>query len=634
MKKGQPPQHSKKTLRVPPQSPPISLSSSASISPNLQKLPSEQIFGQKMHKSRASPSPKRLLTSSNRSHLIRQPSQVSQVSQVTQQKQESSTPKSSVKPHETASSSGQHNQNIKLNKLNSNISSSKKQQQQQSFQQQSFQSQQKQQTSQQQQKKKKQQQPNIQRPILSSASNNRNSNNNFNSLKFDPTANLPPVHSPDFHYIFERKLEICSKPLLLQKHYNETLRLKKYEDPELNSDSKLSSSLEEIRLKTLNLNHILQLFNENSSELKDDEKKMIINMVMKNILRLLRNINPNLLFSEESLILPDPEWPHLEIVYLILIQMQVNFPNLLKYDFCRSFFTVFNSSDENERNELIHFFIEYIKVRSEYRNDLMKDLTNLLNMHIELSDRPFVVLTVLPIFKEICMLSEQLNFGEYDKEIKTSIIPLLRDKYSFYFIPLIDDILSYYSDENPQNARLIVEYLLKYWPQTSTTKQSNYTTFLAEMLHELNQEDLRHFLRPVLKLFESEIVSTSPKLAESSLTNLEQIIESFGEEANETILEIMIPPIMKSVNDHWWDGIREEAKQIMTNFFEKHDIKVLKNVAVNSLRKSNDEIHSKYNGWNEIFKAAKQNDSEISNSIDEKEKQLEILFGTGNGIIG
>ena len=42
------------------------------------------------------------------------------------------------------------------------------------------------------------------------------------------------------------------------------------------------------------------------------------------------------------------------------------------------------------------------------------------------------------------------------------------------------------------------------------------------------------------------------------------------------------------------------------------------------MRKSNDEMRSKYNGWNEIIQAAQQNDSEISNVADEKEKQIEM----------
>ncbi|KAK8860537.1 hypothetical protein M9Y10_012202 [Tritrichomonas musculus] len=674
MKKVQPPSQSrprgtnsprsKTPLRVPPQSSSvssasISSSSSAQISPYLQKLPSEQFFGQKVHKPRSGTSPKRILTPSNRAHQIKQPNQGNQITQANQPKPDATSTKASTRP-KTASGSGQNNQNLNLNKLNPNIniSSGKKQQQQQQQpsppqkpqqkqQSQSQQSQQPPQQSQPIQKKKKQQQPNIQRPVPSSKSGNRNSNNRCRSPKFDPTANLPPTHSPEFHYIFEKKLEICSKPLLLQNYYYETQRMKKEsknsntpnsntnEDLDIGGNTKLVSLLEEIRLKTLNLTHILRLVNENSSKLKDEEQDMIIDMIMNNILRPLRYTNPNLIFAEVPQILPDPEWPHLDLIYLILSQMQANFPMLLTYDFCKALYPVFNSSDINERIELIHFFKEYINVHYEYRKEMMNDLTNLLSMHIELSDRPFVVWTILPIFKEICALSEQLNYNEYDKEIRTTIIPLLRDKYAFYFFPLINDLLSYYSDGRPRNAKFIVEYLLKYWPQTSTTKQSNYTTFLAEMLHKLNPDDLRQFLKPVFKIFASEIISSSPKLAESSLTvwlipDLEHIIESFSAEATESILEIMVPSIMRSANDHWWDGIRDIAMLIMTKILAKHDINILKEVAVNSMRKSNDEMRSKYNGWNEIIQAAQQNDSEISNVADEKEKQIETLFGNGN----
>ena len=483
------------------------------------------------------------------------------------------------------------------------------------------------------QRRTKVQQPSIQRPIPSQRSNNGKSPRCF-SPKFDPSSNFPSINSHEFHYFLEKKLEICSRPLILTKYFE---NLEPNPNPNLpindkatkpNTQNKNGITIEDVQLKTLILTQILKLVTEHSNHIKDEEQDMIIDMIMSNILRPQRYVNPNLLFSEVPQILPDPEWQHLDLVYLILAQMQSNLPFLLTHAFCKALFPVMNSAETNERIEIINFFKEYVNIHVESRKELMSELTQVLNMHIELSDRPFAVWTILPIFKEICDLSEMPNYYEYDHEIKTSIIPLLRDKYAFFVFPLLNSILLYYTEKQTKNARYVLEYVLKYWPHTSTTKQSNYTVFLAEMLHKLSPDDLRHFLKPVFTLFANEIISTSPKLAESSLTiwlipELEKRIEAESNDVQDAVLELIVPSIMKSANDHWWEGIRDIAMVIMSTILAKHNLEMLKDVSVVSEKKKNQMLKTKHDQWNEILEMAKNNDAVIEQSV---ENHLNRLF--------
>ena len=454
---------------------------------------------------------------------------------------------------------------------------------------------------------KKKNQPNIQKPVPGTSKSNIR---NPIKPKFDPYANLPATHSPDFKYILEKKLEICSNLVLSNRKYSKN-------PVDIMED-------EQVKMKTMNLSHILRLVAENAMKLTDEEQDMIVDMICSNIMRPLRYTNPQLLFAEVPQILPDPEWPHLDFVYLILYHLQLRLPTLLTYHFVRALFPILNSSDINERVELIRFIKEFANFHLDLHDTMIKDFSQILDMHIELSDRPFAVWTILPIFKMICDISA--DYGRYDREVRKSIVPLLKDKYAFYFFPLVNEILFFYTEGCPSNARHVVEYLLQYWPKTSITKQSSYTTLLAEMLHKLSNEDLNHFLEPVFKLFADEIVSTSPKLAESSLTvwlipDLEEVINKHPEK----VLEIMVPSIMKSANGHWWDGIRDIGMLIMSKILAKHDLEVLKEVTVTSLKNNCEELRSKYDKWTQICNAAQENNINVSEAMD----KVEELFSPG-----
>ncbi|OHT05262.1 hypothetical protein TRFO_27085 [Tritrichomonas foetus] len=479
----------------------------------------------------------------------------------------------------------------------------------------------------------KKKQPSIQKPVC----NTRGSNRSNPKTKFDPNKLLPATNNPDFHYIFKKKIELCSKQVI--QNYPPNIPSTKNDQNngqfnyQVNAQNNIISKpcepsaaaqyLEDVRLKFINLTHILRVVTESANKLKDEEQDMIVEMIIANVLRPLKYVDPNLLFAEVPQILPDPNWQHLDFVYLILNQLQAQLPTLLTYYFVKMLFPVLNSSDVNERIELIHFFKEFINCHFECHNQMAYDLAKIVRMHNELSDRPFAVWTILPILKYI------FDIGGYDKYsgiIVNTIVPLLRDKYSFYFYPMIYDMLYFYSEKSPPNAKFVVDYLFKYWPHTSITKQSSYTSLLAEMLHKLSPQDLNTYLIPVFRLFANEVVSTSPKLAESSLSvwlipDLEKVIDEHPGD----VLEIMVPSIMKSANGHWWEGIRDIGKLVMSKILSKHDLSILKEITVTSVKKSNSEMINRYDRWSQIVNAAQANNYSVGDTMS----KVEELFGEG-----
>ncbi|OHS95117.1 hypothetical protein TRFO_38669 [Tritrichomonas foetus] len=404
---------------------------------------------------------------------------------------------------------------------------------------------------------------------------------------------MPPIGSPEFHQAFKEKIETCNI-------------ICEFKDLET----------EPIKEKMTAMAQLLYLISEDVEsihKLTEEELDEYVNMIKKNIFRPMKNVEAKVLFCEVLPPLFDPRWLHLDIIYLMLYRVHFCIPNskYFDYNFIKSLYPLCNSSDSNERIEIIHFFKAYVNRHEKMTSKIANDLANIFLIHCEMQDRPFQVWTALNILTAIIELSDDPD--SFDPIIQKSVVPLIKDKFSFYFTSYLIDLLNLFTDGKPKNSKIVILEILKYWPKTSVSKQGMYTTFLAETLHKLDDNDIKSLIKPIFKIFANEVVSSSPKLVESSLgiwvvPELDPIIEKYSDE----VLAILVPPIMKTVSEHWFDGVKDIAMLTMSTILARNDINYLKDVAVLSIQEKEDMARNTYQGWSLIAVQASENDENVS----------------------
>lgn len=392
---------------------------------------------------------------------------------------------------------------------------------------------------------------------------------------------------------------------------------------DLTKDNTLSTK------KKVALSTLLALISSDTTTIKLFNKEEIdsyIQMVKSNIFRPIKNVDANVLFYDELPDLSDPKWPHIELSYLILERIIHCLPELeyFNYDFIRSLYPILGSPDEKERNELIHVFKEFILKHDECSEKIGKDLSNIFLMHTETQQKPFEVWTSLQIFLVLCKLSYDRE--KYYKLIEQSVLPLIKDKFTFYFNSHLTDVLSFYADGSHENAKKVIEQILRYWPKTNIQKMNLYTNFLSENLNKLSQDDLKQFIQPIFKLFSEECTSDSTELAENSLSiiskpELEEIINNNSDE----IHKIMIPSIMSAVTDHWWSGVRDKGTVSIATVIGNKSMEYVKDIAVNSVNINENGDQKSYNDWMKIMSSASANYSDIKSDIEKSKIKNEFV---------
>lgn len=412
----------------------------------------------------------------------------------------------------------------------------------------------------------------------------------------------------EFHKDFLEHIEICNHLFTPQEVQTESEKFSK----------KLSS-----------LTHLLSLIAEDVTAINKftpEELELYIGMIKRNIFRPISYPEATNLFYDVYPAVFEPTWPHLDLIYLSLYRIHFCLPqsNHFDYTFIKSLYPLLGSGDSNERVELISFFKAYISRHPDLVDKIINDLSNIFLVHIDTQQKPFHVWTSLPIFLAICDIDNDPQ--KYHKLIQKSVVPLIKDKFSFYFNSFLSDVLNFYTEGYPENAKIVVKEILKYWPKTSTTKISTYTTYLAEILHHLDPEDLNDLIKPIFKLFATQVLAYSPKIAESALSiwaipQLESVIDSHNDE----ILSIMVPSIMKALSEHWFDGVKDSAMLAMSSIMSKNDMSRIKELTIQAIHDNEEKLQDTYKQWTILTTVASENDPEIDASEEMRKIDQEFV---------
>jgi hypothetical protein len=399
-----------------------------------------------------------------------------------------------------------------------------------------------------------------------------------------PPAPLPQPGTAHFHDEFTQKIEACTKICAFRD---------------------MAQEREAIELKFAALNELAAVIadeNEDKALLTDDELFRLFELIESNLWPNSRRMAAGHLYVGGPPLMRDKSWRHMDVIYLLLLRLSRLrvAQELFHQRFVTQLFDLFTTPDMTERQQLVLFFKRYLVFHPADHTFVFKKLCDMIRLHIETQDRPFEVLTALPIVHAILEHSNEPAVS-YRSTFETTFLPLLRDKYLEFFYADLSNVLEIFTDRNPENVAKVVRQVLSHWPRTRVAKMCILSVFVIDWIPRLAKDDQKVLLLPMLRIIAENCNSPSPKLAVASLAFfLAPEFDDLMISHSKLMIEVLVPGLLMAAQDNWESTIRERAVLALA-IVEKFDTKHFR--AVSSQFADDVDCRSKKSQWEAVINA-------------------------------
>ncbi|ORY96675.1 protein phosphatase 2A regulatory B subunit [Syncephalastrum racemosum] len=293
------------------------------------------------------------------------------------------------------------------------------------------------------------------------------------------------------------------------------------------------------------------------------DKSLYPDMIHMLTVNLFRTIPPSttgeVLDTEEDEPVLETSWPHLHLVYEILLCF-VESPDFdvtlarkyMDQRFINQLLELFDSADPRERDFLktvLHrIYGKFLNLRAYIR----KSINHIFFHFLYENERFHGVGELLEILGSI-INGFALPLKEEHKVFLTRVlIPLHKSASLPSFYPQLDYCVVQFLEKDPSLTVEVVQGLLRYWPKTSSNKEIIFLTELENILDVTENAEFTQIMTPLFQRLALCVSSPQFQVAERALLywNNEYILNLICEHAD-TIMPIMFPPLYRHSKAHW-----------------------------------------------------------------------------------
>ncbi|KAG9138699.1 hypothetical protein Leryth_026970 [Lithospermum erythrorhizon] len=309
------------------------------------------------------------------------------------------------------------------------------------------------------------------------------------SPSLDPLPFFKDVPLSDRHLLFSRKLLICC----FQFDFSDPLNM-----------------LREKELKRQTLAELVEFIQSGSARISDSNQEEMIRMISVNIFRCLppashENTGSDSVDAEEEEPYLDPSWPHLHLVYELLLRYVVSSDTDTKvakryidHYFVLKLLDLFDSEDPREREFLKTILHRIYGKFMVHRPFIRKAINNIFYRFIYESERHSGIGELLEILGSIINGFALPMKEEHKLFLVRVLIPLHKPKPVALYHQQLSYCIVQFVEKDVKLADTVIRGLLKYWPVTNCQKE---VLFLGELEEVLETTQTAEFQRSMVPLF-------------------------------------------------------------------------------------------------------------------------------------
>ncbi|XP_031278817.1 serine/threonine protein phosphatase 2A 57 kDa regulatory subunit B' beta isoform-like [Pistacia vera] len=374
---------------------------------------------------------------------------------------------------------------------------------------------------------------------------------------------LPPfrdVPISERQNLFLRKLQVCC--FLLD--FSDTLK-----------------SVREKEIKRQTLLELVDFIQSGSGKITETCQEEMVKMISINLFRCLppashENTGQEVADPEDEDPYLEPSWPHLQLVYELLLRYVVSSDTDTKiakryidHSFVLKLLELFDSEDPREREYLKTILHRIYGKFMVHRPFIRKAINNIFYRFIYETERHSGIGELLEILGSIINGFALPMKEEHKLFLVRALIPLHKPKPVTMYHQQLSYCITQFVEKDYKLADTVIRGLLKYWPVTNCQKEVLFLGELEEVLEATQAAEFQRCMVPLFRQISRCLNSAHFQIAERALFlwNNEHIVSLIAQNRN-VILPIIFEALEKNIQSHWNQAVLGMTVNVRKMFLE------------------------------------------------------------------
>lgn len=386
----------------------------------------------------------------------------------------------------------------------------------------------------------------------------------WNSSSPPPIETLPrfaEVPASERPSLLLRKIRICSVIL----DFSDTLKHPREKEAK--------------RMTLLELVEYIQ--SGSSGRLTDQAQEELVRMIGNNIFRCLppaahENSGSEAVDPEDEEPYYDPAWPHLQLVYELLLRYVVSSDTdtrvakrFIDHSFVLRLLDLFDSEDPREREYLKTVLHRIYGKFMVHRPFVRKAINNIFYRFIYEVERHNGIGELLEILGSIINGFALPMKEEHKLFLVRALIPLHKPKPVVLYHQQLSYCITQFVEKDYKLADTVIRGLLKYWPITNCQKEVLFLGELEEILELTQPAEFQKCMVPLFKQIGRCLTSSHFQVAERALFlwNNDHIVSLIAQN-RAAILPIIFESLEKNIQGHWNQAVHGLTVNVRKMFLD------------------------------------------------------------------
>lgn len=276
----------------------------------------------------------------------------------------------------------------------------------------------------------------------------------------------------------------------------------------------------------------------------------------------------------------DPSWPHLQIVYDLLLKFITSScldakvaKRYIDHSFILRLLDLFDSDDPRERECLKTILHRVYGKFMVHRPFIRKSMSNIFYRFVFETEKHNGIAELLEIFGSIISGFALPLKEEHKIFLRRVIIPLHKPKSLGTYFQQLSYCVMQFIEKEPKLSSTVINGLLKYWPITNSQKEVMFLGEIEEILEAINMVEFQKVMVPLFWRIGCCINSFHFQVAERALFlwNNDQIVNLIAHN-RQVILPILLPVLEKNAQSHWNQAVLNLTLNVRKMFSEMDDV--------------------------------------------------------------
>ncbi|XP_010543448.1 PREDICTED: serine/threonine protein phosphatase 2A 57 kDa regulatory subunit B' beta isoform [Tarenaya hassleriana] len=361
-------------------------------------------------------------------------------------------------------------------------------------------------------------------------------------------------------HLFLRKLQICS----FQFDFTDTMK-----------------NAREKEIKRQTLLELVDFIQSGSGKITEACQEEMIKMISLNVFRCLppashENTGQEPADPEEEEPYLEPSWPHLQLVYELLLRYVVSSDTDTKvakryidHSFVLKLLDLFDSEDPREREYLKTILHRIYGKFMVHRPFIRKAINNIFYRFIYETERHSGVGELLEILGSIINGFALPMKEEHKLFLVRALIPLHKPKPISLYHQQLSYCIVQFVEKDYKLSDTVIRGLLKYWPVTNCQKEVLFLGELEEVLEATQPVEFQRCMVPLFQQIARCLNSFHFQVAERALFlwNNEHVVNLIDQNRR-VILPIIFEAMEKNVGSHWNQAVHGLTVNVRKMFME------------------------------------------------------------------